>query len=52
VQNIRPGDGEVLGDAVVGNALGGAEHDAGACANAGRYISGSSNGFENDALCG
>jgi hypothetical protein len=52
VQNIRPADGEVLGDEVIGNALGGAEDDAGAFANTGRYFNGSSNGFENDVLCG
>ena len=51
-QNIRPADGEVLGDEVIGNAIGGAEDDAGAFANTGRYFNGSSNGFENDVLCG
>jgi len=31
-------DGEVLGDAVIGNARGGAENDVGALPNAGRYF--------------
>ena len=44
-------DGEVLGYEVIGNAFGGAENDAGACANTMRYFSGSSNGLENDLLC-
>jgi len=51
LQNMSPGDGAVLGDAVIGNALGGAENDARALANGRRYFNGSGNGLKNDTLC-